>query len=255
MGKSSTQKGSTLKLICAVYGPKALPRSTNFSPQLVLNTHLKYAPFATRSRRGFLRDTTERDMSAHLEAALRGVVIGDRWPKSSAEITVTVLEGEDDDWAACSPNGSASLSTIGEWGNLNVLAGCITAASAALVEAGIDCVDLVSGGCAAVVSSAKHAAPEIVVDPNFAEHSYIHAACLTGYLSNRDELVEMWMSGEGADDTEEKLVDKAIAAAQSSQVVLTEVLRETIGARLSTKTKIRDQPEEFHVTGESLFAK
>ncbi len=67
-----------LKLICNVHGPKPLPRSAPFTPQLLLSAYVKFAPFASWHRRGWVRDGTERDLCAHLETALRSVIIGER---------------------------------------------------------------------------------------------------------------------------------------------------------------------------------
>src|SRR4051794_11400744 len=53
---SATPGVSGLKLSCSVHGPRSLPRSAPFSPHIVLSTHVKYAPFATKQRRGYLRD-------------------------------------------------------------------------------------------------------------------------------------------------------------------------------------------------------
>ena len=145
-----------LKLTCAVHGPRPLPRSSPFTPHVLLSTHVRFAPLAARHRRGYLRDSSERDLAVHLETALRGVVIGDRWPKSGIEVVITVLEGEEDLWwgdEAWHP-GQSSGGGPG-WGMMNILAGCITAASAAIVDAGIDCVDLISGGVAALVRPSK----------------------------------------------------------------------------------------------------
>ena len=75
MGSSEGQSGSGMKLTCTVHGPRSLPRSAPFSPHMVLSTHVKYAPFATRQRRGYLRDSSEKDLSTHLETALRGAMI------------------------------------------------------------------------------------------------------------------------------------------------------------------------------------
>jgi exosome complex component MTR3 len=88
--KDETQK-SGLKLTCTVHGPRSLPRSAPFSPYMVLSTHVKYAPFATRHRRGYLRDSSERDLGMHLETALRGSLIADRWPKSGVDVVVPTI--------------------------------------------------------------------------------------------------------------------------------------------------------------------
>ena len=180
-------------------------------------------------------------MGAHLETALRGVILGDRWPKSGVEVVVTILEGEDDGPTLSVLDPSIDGDTVSGWGDLNVLAGCITAASAALVEAGIDCIDLVSGGCAALVSIPNNENAKLVVDPNFAEHSHVSAACVVGYLGSRDELVELWIKGEGTERTGTDLVDQAVHAARSSRTVLSEVLKENLENTVVHKTRTNAQ--------------
>ncbi len=108
---------------------------------------------ATRGtrRRGTSRPT--------LETALRGVIIADRWPKSGVDVIVSVIEGDQD-------RGSPHDQDEEAWGMMNVLSNCATVASAALTDAGIDCVDTVAGGVAALVSSGGgEDEPTIVVDP------------------------------------------------------------------------------------------
>lgn len=215
---------SGLKLSCTVHGPRALPRSTPFSPHIILTTHVKYAPFATKQRRGYLRDSTERDLSIHLETAMRGAIIADRWPKSGVDIIVSVLEGDQD--------RSLSHGEYDEaWDTMNVLAGCITVASAALVDAGIDCVDTVAGGVAALVRGADEGAKdELVVDPLASQHEKILAACCVAYLPERDEITNLWFKGDlPATDTSvyTAMVEKGILASQSANQVLVQSLRET----------------------------
>jgi len=212
---------SSLKITCTVHGPRPLPRNAAFSSNLLLSTHVKFAPFATRTRRGYVRDSSERDLGLHLETALRGVVIGERWPKSACEVVVTVLEGEEDAWWA---DGEAS--NRGAWGSMAVLAGCITVASAALVDAGIDCVDLISGGVAAI-DGAKGG---FLVDPAPSEHNDLRAACVVAYLQSRDEVTEVWMKGDVGSRVE-ALIDEAVKAATLTRTVLAEAVRESVEAK------------------------
>lgn len=222
-------QSGTLKLTCTVHGPRPLPRTAAFSPNLLLSTHVKFAPFASRQRRGYLRDTAERDLGLHLETALRGVVIGERWPKSAAEVVITVLESEEDDWWR---DDDASKKNIGGVGLMNVLAGCVTAASAALVDAGIDCVDLVSGGVAAVAGEGKG---ELVLDPCPSEHNDLRAAAVVAHLQSRDELTELWVKGDAGQGFE-TLVDRAVDAAGLSRSVLAEAVREAAEIKTSPQT-------------------
>ncbi|KAL8761732.1 MAG: hypothetical protein Q9184_002174 [Pyrenodesmia sp. 2 TL-2023] len=252
---SFINRPSSLKITCTVHGPRPLPRSVPFSPYLLLSANVKFAPFASRHRRGYIRDASERDLAVHVETALRGLLISERWPKSGMDVILTVLEGEED-----GPSGvmgdevSEEEGGLSGWGMMSVLSGCITAASAAITDAGIDCVDLVSGGVAALVRPPKYpgksrhteeggAEPHIVQDPCPSEHQDLGAVCVVGYLRSRDELTEIWTRGNigGISPRQdslvlERLVDKAVEAAISSRLVLEEALRESADAKLQRKT-------------------
>lgn len=217
------------------------------------------APFATRQRRNYMRGATERDLSTHLETALRGIIIGERWPKSGVELVVTVLEDEEDSPLSektTQADGSKNLN--GSWGVMSILSGCITVASAALVDAGIDCIDLVCGGMAAVVqqhpstpsrgrltSSAMNDASStnslIVLNPHPSEHQDLIAGCVVGYLPSRDEVTELWAKGDGLGSIDspilgqtglEFLINQAIEAAKTVRLVLTESINASTELRL-----------------------
>ena len=94
---------------------------------------------------------------------------------------VTILEGDEDGWWGDS--ASEGNATGSGWGLLNVLAGCITVASAAITDAGIDCVDVVCGGVAAITrnpSSTQQQELARILDPCPAEHREVVAACVVG---------------------------------------------------------------------------
>lgn len=233
--KSLVPPSSALKLICTVHGPKPLPRSATFSPNIVLTTHVKYAPFAARKRKGHVRDASERDLGVHLETALRGVIIAERWPKSALDITITILEAEDDRWW-----GDAPDSHDASWGMMNVLAGCVTTASAAISDARIDCLDLVAGGVAALVTddSAKEqeSRPQLMLDTDPSEHKSIVSACVVGYMPARDEITELWLKGDSSKASlgpgdkrvgHEALIDGAVDAARGAHTVLGDAVKES----------------------------
>ncbi len=122
---------------------------------------------------------------------------------------------------------------------MTVLAASITAASAALVDAGIDCVDIVAGGVASVVrnpdvkgthkqvTSGEDSESDkiLVLDPSPSEHKETLASCVVGYLPQRDEITELWMSGDAGLDPQ-KLTDGAVEAARLTSTVLTETLKD-----------------------------
>ena len=72
---------------------------------------------------------------------------------------------------------------------MNILAGAITVASAALMDAGIDCLDLVTGGVVASISTSYGSSH--ILDPCPSEREEIQSACVVGYLPSRDEVTEV----------------------------------------------------------------
>ena len=215
---------STIKLSCTVHGPKPVSRTSYFSPNLQLTASVKFAPFATRLRRGYVRDASERDLGTHLETALRGAIIPNRWPKSAIDVVVIVLEGEEDHWVGRRPEDRQGIQGVGM---MNVLAGCITVASAALADARIDCIDLLAGGVAAIVAS--EGVKEIrVLDPCPMEHEQILSACTIGYLPTRDEITEVWMRGNLTGSAAvEDILEGAVKSARGTQLVLQEAVQES----------------------------
>lgn len=191
---------------------------------MVLTTHVKYAPFATKHRRGYLRDSSERDLGMHLETALRGALIVDRWPKSGVDVVVTIIEGED-------ARQSAVESGTEEWDMMNVLSACITVAAAALADAGIDCVDTVSGGVSALVAGGEAGDTNVVTDPVSTEHEEILAACCVAYLPGRDEITNLWLKGEVAttdSNIYRKLIAGAIHASKGANQAISGSLQESL---------------------------
>ena len=122
---------------------------------------------------------------------------------------------------------------------MSVLSGCITVASAAIADAGIDCVDMVSGGVAAVVKSQGSKTPVLVLDPVPSEHQEIVAAAIVAYLPARDEITDLWVKGqigheEGKEEGAgyEELADNAVQAALGSHRVLVAALKETADLKM-----------------------
>lgn len=191
---------------------------------MVLSTHVKYAPFATRSRRGYIRDSSERDLSTHLETALRGALIADRWPKSGVDVVVTIVEGDEARHIALDKGSE-------EWDMMNVLSACVTVAAAAIADAGIDCVDTVSGGVAALVAGEKEGEQVLVLDPVPSEHDGILAACCVAYLPMRDEITNIWLKGEVPSTDPmmyRNLVARAVHASKATGVAVAKSLAEAV---------------------------
>ena len=157
------------------------------------------------------------------------------------DVVVTVLEGEEDfPWESLA-EGSQNGRT-GGWGLMSILSGCITVASAAVTDAGIDCVDLITGGVAAIVR--QPSAPlQLVLDPCPSDHEEIVAACVIGYLQSRDEITELWAKENISATSNGKetkpmgfatLVDSAVEAAKGARRVLVEAIKESTEANLES---------------------
>ena len=124
---------------------------------------------------------------------------------------------------------------------MSILSGCITVASAAIIDAGIDCIDVVTGGVAAIVRQPT-APPQVLLDPCPSNHEKIFAACVIGYLQTRDEITELWTTGDMMSLIDnngvspvgfESLIDQAVEAAIAARLVLTEAIKE------STEVKVQ----------------
>jgi exosome complex component MTR3 len=147
-------------------------------------------------------------------ALVRSIVL-ERYPKSSIEIMVTVLDCED-----------------GPHSDVGVLSGAITAGSAALADAGVECVDLVCGGVAGLDGEGQ-----VVLDPGPGECT---AVVGVGYLAARDEMTVLWTRGGMSVELEEDQMDmggesemeKAIGAACKAAREVRKVLNEAVAERL-----------------------
>ncbi len=170
------------------------------------------------------------------------MIIGDRWPKSGVEVIITILEGEEDQWWG-DDLGRGVISS-GEWGMMSVLSGCITVASAAIVDAGIDCVDVVSGGVAAVVkdNQGNPNSTRLVLDPVPSEHQEVIAACFVAYLPSRDEITDLWVKGDiehgntssksAQSVTYEELGRQCCSSCMGPHRVLVAALKETVDMKM-----------------------
>ena len=202
-----------------MYGPRPLPPSAPFSPHARITAEVKFAAFSTMgARRGYVRDALERDLSAQLQVALARSVRSAAYPKSGIDVFVTVLDCE----------GAVGAEGVGA---MRALAGAITCASAAIADAGIECVDVVTAGIAAEVDGV------IVGDPGVGTD--VGAAVVVGYMAARDEMTLVWSRGEveGSGGLS-SLVDKAVEVAIGVRGVVNESVKERVVAALDVKQDV-----------------
>jgi len=249
----SSPSAPTLKLTASVYGPRPLPSSTAFSPNARLTAELKFSPFSTPGhRRGYIRDGMERDLSAQLTIALEKSVDVGKYPKSTIDVFVSVLDCE----GGIGDVGDRKDGGV-EVGLMGVVAGAISCASAAIADAGIECFDLVAGGVAGLIrerggvgheeegmdvgegigdvrhGQRKSRGVALVLDPSPSDGYIILAAAAVGYMAARDELTLVWTKGsvggegDGTDEIE-RLIDGAITAATGVRLVINEAVKERL---------------------------
>lgn len=169
------------------------------------------------------------------------------YPKSGIDVFITVLDCE----GGLDGDGDEGV----EVGLMGVLAGAITCASAAIADAGIECVDLVSGGVAALVKLPRSSstmdvdvthAPILVLDPSPADGYQILSAAVVGYMAGRDEITLLWTKGsvsisDGEEDELDLLMDGAITTATAVRLVLNEAVKERMLLGLArSKGKLKE---------------
>lgn len=196
---SSFYESSTSKIVVSVQGPRPLSKTNNgYFPTAIVSIDFKYAPFATRERVGYQKSTRERAIGQLLGTAIRPSILTKLFPKSEIAVNVMVLEESKRDGE-------------GEEGSeLQTIAGAITAASAAIADAGIDCTDLVSGG---VIEK------EGEVDGE-------RLGVVVGYMPHREEMTMFYVIGEGVKSEVEDMVREACEQAKVVNMVVNKVLLE-----------------------------
>lgn len=201
---SAYYEGDGIKLVASVHGPRPLKQSSTTSGgggdihTAAVTVEAKFAPFAVpldRPRRGYQRDTSERFLGETVRMALQKAIRTKAYPKSEISLHLMVLEvpaaaAEQDDTEA------------------RVVAASINAFSAALADAAIEMVDLVSS----VAVTAKDGTGVVI-----------------GYMPHREELTLVHSTGAGDATGENEaavglLVQEAIERAKVVNLAISKVL-------------------------------
>jgi len=169
-GSAYVEQGQT-KVMCGVYGPREIPRRSDFSMNGVLSCSFSRAPFASPQRKApgsSADDSEEKEMAIALKEALEATICMHLYPKSQIDIFITVLEND----------GS-------------ILASSITCAGLALINASIHVFDVIIG------SSMKRLGSLRLTDPTLQEEACEpsdkmesnDSSCLTvGYLPSSEQI-------------------------------------------------------------------
>lgn len=135
-------------------------------------------------------------MSILLADAITPSILTYLFPKSEIAIYVTILESD---------------------GELATLAAGVTCISAALVDAGVDCIDVVTGGAILIKSNDL---TTIYVDPVEADELDADVAMVIGYMSQRQEITMLHTKGEVEDTALEKLTRTCLSQCHLNRQIL-----------------------------------
>ncbi|KAG4301783.1 hypothetical protein PCANB_002134 [Pneumocystis canis] len=200
-----------IKMVSAVYGPQQL-KNASFVSSACLNCEIKYAPFALKQKYGHNREIIEKNQSLHLTAAISPSVQLDIFPRSAIYVHVYVLEAD---------------------GELSTFAAAITCASAAIADASIECIDLVTG--AAAIMNKENC---MIMDPTEEDENEKTFSLVVGYMAVRDELTELWSHGLMPSDSinqseSNDIISKCISMASDYRFVLNNAIMQKMEEQLS----------------------
>jgi len=185
-GSSYVELGDT-KVMVGVYGPREIPKRSDFSMKGIISCEFKFAPFACKARRGHQRDSEELELGSLLKECLESSVRMNLYPKSCIDVFVTVLE-----------DGGGTLSAA------------ITATGLALVDAGIGMFDCLVGASVGVRGG------RLVVDPDhdeeigLAQGSDGDGNVTVGYLNTVEQVVCLVSQGVLSDENFNSALQLAI---------------------------------------------
>jgi len=204
-----------------VYGPREAQASAGYSDTGRLRCDFRYAPFARRSAHSVPgpRSTTERDLSAALEAALRPAVLLDAFPKAQVDVFVLCLDG-----GGGGGQGPAAAAYAGE------LAAATLAASLALAHAGVALRDLVVAVSLARVAVPGGGGDALLLDPTATELAAAAGVAFLAALPSCDAVASLALHGNWPPDALAEAVELALDGARSLDAPLREQLRAALAA-------------------------
>ncbi|WBW72362.1 exosome subunit Mtr3 [Schizosaccharomyces osmophilus] len=207
MGSAYYESGK-IKIGCNVYGPR--PNKTfSFQNVAKLNCEVKYSPFSLPERKGHVQSAEEKDYGFLLETALSPSILLHLYPKSSIDVYVQILESD---------------------GTMATLAAAITCASAAIADANIECIDLVTG----VSLLYKIQGPEYWVDPDFMDECgrpRPYGSLVVGHMAALGHITQVWEKGNCTSERLKSLLEKCTETAKGIRLVINHTLsQEKLGS-------------------------
>ncbi|KAJ3309293.1 Exosome complex component MTR3, partial [Blyttiomyces sp. JEL0837] len=186
------------------YGPRPTHHKSKSGTTGTINTEFKFAPFSNKLRRGYQKDSQERDFSNLLTQSLSPSIRLDTFPKSQLDIFIHVLESD---------GAAASLATA------------ISCASLALADAGIEMFDLVTACSVGISSSGK-----LVMDCDGEEEEEIAGSLMFAYMPSVREVTHLLQNGEVGVQACMEALDMCVDACTKIYTVSKQVLVEQFNA-------------------------
>ncbi|NPA74980.1 MAG: exosome complex exonuclease Rrp41 [Euryarchaeota archaeon] len=186
------------KIIAAVYGPReAYPKHIQDPNRAVIRARYNMAAFSVDERKRPGPDRRSVELSKVISEALTSVVFVERFPRTSIDVYIEVLQAD------------AGTRVAG-----------ITAASLALADAGIPMRDIIVGCAAGKVDGV------VVLDLNKEEDNYGEADVPMAILPRTGEIALLQMDGNMTYEELTNAMDMAIDAAKEIHELQVKALKE-----------------------------
>lgn len=203
-GSAYIEQGKN-KILAALYGPREVhPRHLALPDRGILRCRYHMAPFSVDERKSPAPSRREVEISKVIREALEPAIFLERFPRTSIDLFIEVLQAD---------GGTRCAS--------------ITVASLALADAGIPMKDLV------VACAAGKADEHLVLDLNDIEDKEGKADVPVAYLPNFDAVALLQMDGQLTIDEFKETIDLALNGCRQ----IHEVQKESLKAKYLTAGK------------------
>lgn len=185
------------KIIAAVYGPReAYPKHVQEAERAIVRARYSMAPFSVDERKRPGPDRRAIELSKVISEALESVIFVEKYPRTSIDVYIEVLQAD------------AGTRVAG-----------ITAASLALADAGMPMRDLIVGCAAGKIDGV------VVLDLNKEEDNFGEADVPMAILPRTKEIALLQMDGDMSYDELKTAMDMAMEAAQTIYKMQIEALK------------------------------
>jgi len=185
------------KIVAAVYGPReAYPKHVQEAEKAIVRARYSMAPFSVDERKRPGPDRRAVELSKVISEALESVIFVEKYPRTSIDVYIEVLQAD------------AGTRVAG-----------ITVASLALADAGIPMRDLIVGCAAGKIDGV------VVLDLNKEEDNFGEADVPMAILPRTKEIALLQMDGDMSYDELKTAMDMAMEAAQTIYKMQIEALK------------------------------